>query len=65
MIELANMEIIALYLHLKNHHENLDERLEKVSGRIEKLLWENLSIADFEDLENLYQKNVDVFIEKG
>jgi hypothetical protein len=59
------MEIIALYLHLKNHHENLDERLEKVSGRIEKLLWENLSIADFEDLENLYQKNVDVFIEKG
>ncbi len=59
-MRLTEREVIGIYLLLKKHETELDETLESVEERIETLLFDNLSIEQFEELERLYRSNVDV-----
>lgn len=59
-MQLTGREIIGIYLQLKKHEAELDSTLESVAERIEALLFDNLSIEQFEELESLYRSNVDV-----
>jgi len=62
---LSGRELVGLYLFLKKQEEALDDTLTKVMMRLEKSLYSELSIEDFERLGELYRSNVDVFRQKG
>ena len=60
-----SLEMIGLYLFLKDHEQLIDDRLQRLLRRLEGQLYEHLSIEEIEDLPNLYGKNIDVIREKG
>ena len=60
MMELTNREIIGLYLLLNENAENLDLNMKKLSNKIEKLLYDRISIQELEKLDSLYQQGIDV-----
>ena len=62
---LSGREFVAIYLFLKNREEGLDGTLMKLLARMERVLYERLSIDEFERLEELYRSGVDVFHEDG
>ena len=59
-MELTNREIIGLYLLLNENAENLDLNMKKLSNKIEKLLYDRISIQELEKLDSLYQQGIDV-----
>ena len=65
MINLTNKEIIGLFLLLKKNEDNIDEVLFRLRNKLEDKIFENLSIEELENIEELYLKNVDVLREKG
>ena len=57
--------MIGLYLFLKAHEQDIDDRLRRLLHRLEGEIYQRLSIEEIEDLPNLYGKNIDVIREKG
>ncbi len=64
MIILQGKELVAVYLLLKKDDSDLDPAQLSVKNRIEKVLFESLSIEEIESIEELYKKNVDVLGKK-
>ena len=65
MIQLESMEATGLYLLLKKREKELDPNLLLLFNRLESILYENLSIEELEDLQNLYKENIDVLEQRG
>jgi gluconate kinase len=63
-LQLTTREILGTYLFLKAREHELDPTLKRLAERIEHLLYDVLSIEQFEGLEKLYRDNVDVLPEK-
>lgn len=49
-------EIVGLYLFLEKHQEDLDPVLLALEDRIQRSLFDQLTIGDIENLQDLYQK---------
>lgn len=64
MILLQGNDLVGIYLLLIKNEENLDKIQLSVKNRIEKVLFECLSIEEIEAIEELYKKNVDVLGKK-
>jgi len=64
LIILQGKELVAVYLLLKKDDRDLDPAQLSVKNRIEKVLFESLSIEEIESIEELYKKNVDVLGKK-
>lgn len=64
MDELTGRETVGIYLFLKKREEELDATLTQLLIRIEKRLFDRLSIEQFEQLDELYRSGVDVFREE-
>lgn len=60
MIDLSNREIVGLYLVLSKQEEDLDLNLQMLANRIEKYLFDKISIQELEKLEELYKRGIDV-----
>lgn len=58
---LENREIVAVYLMLKAEEAKLDRTLTALCARIERALYDRMSIDEFEHLRELYSRNVDIF----
>ncbi|WP_020613661.1 hypothetical protein [Sediminispirochaeta bajacaliforniensis] len=65
MIALHGNELIGVYLLLKHHEPEGDEPLADLMQRIETYLYQRLSIEEMEQIEYLYEKNIDVLSSKG
>lgn len=65
MITLGNREVIGLYLNLKNQEETIDSELQSILSRIERLLYEKLSVEEIENLSKHYDAKTDILKEKG
>jgi hypothetical protein len=61
MSNLSGRETMGLYLFLRQREEELDDTLYSLYVRLQRLLYERLSIEDMEQIEKLYEENVDVF----
>lgn len=57
MVTIDGRDLIGLYLFLKNREPELDMRLRSLLDRMERILFTRLSIDDFENLEEKYNKN--------
>ena len=51
VLRLSQAEEMELYIMLRRHESRLPEELEAVRDRLERLLYERMSIADMEMLE--------------
>tara|TARA_B100000614_G_scaffold225702_1_gene215571 strand:+ start:988 stop:1182 length:195 start_codon:yes stop_codon:yes gene_type:complete len=51
VLRLSQAEEMELYIMLRRHEPRLPEELEAVRDRLERLLYERMSIADMEMLE--------------
>ena len=60
-MELNGKETMGLYLFLNKREEELDEHVYGLYVRLQRLLYEQLSIDQMEQIEKLYEENVDVF----
>lgn len=60
MIDLSNREIVGLYLVLSKQEEDLDLNLQMLANRIEKYIFDKISIQELEKLEELYKRGIDV-----
>ncbi len=60
-MELNGRETMGLYLFLNHREEELDEHVYGLYVRLQRLLYEQLSIDQMEQIEKLYEENVDVF----
>jgi len=65
MINLDNNEIMGLYLNLKRQENSLDPTLLNLLSRIERLLYENISVEEIENLSKHYDAKTDILKEKG
>ncbi len=65
MIFLQGNELIGIYLLLVKNESSLDENQQRIKRKIEKILFESLSIEELESIEELYKKNVDVLVKKS
>ncbi|ADN02023.1 hypothetical protein [Spirochaeta thermophila] len=54
MFLLNDKERLALYILLRRHEEELDPVLSRVKHRMEKWLFERLSIEEMSDVERVY-----------
>ena len=61
MIELDGREIIGLYVFLRDHEGELDNRMVSLHERLERILHNRLSIEQMENIEKLYENNTDLF----
>ncbi len=59
-IRIDGRELVALFLFLRARESELDERTSAVLARMERYLYERLSIEELEKLPVLYEKGVDV-----
>lgn len=57
--QLSGREAVGIYLYLKKHESELDNTLTQLMSRIEKALYAELSIDEFERLDELYRSNAD------
>lgn len=57
-MELNLLEIIGIYLNLRKSGQGLDPRLLKLLNKIEKELYEHLSIQEIENLEVYYKETL-------
>lgn len=60
-MELSGRETMGMYLFLRKREDELDETLYGLYVRLQRLLCEQLSIEEMENIANLYEENVDVF----
>lgn len=51
-VELTEVEEADLYVMLRRHDRELTERLESVRDRLERYLYQRMSIAEMEELES-------------
>ncbi len=65
MISIENTQIVALYLLLKRHEEELDRNLQVLYHNIQRELFSVLSIEEMESLEELYKNDVEVLEKRG
>jgi len=65
MIQIENKQLIALYLLLKRHEEELDRNLQTLYVKMQKELFSVLSIEEMESLEKLYLDDVEVLEKRG
>lgn len=65
MIQIGNSQIVALYLLLKRHEEELDRNLQVLYHNIQRELFSILSIEEMESLEELYKNDVEVLEKRG
>ena len=54
---LKGREILAVYLSLKDREAELDETLLQLLDRLERILYQDLTIDEFENIHELYKKN--------
>lgn len=54
-------DIGGLFLLLREHEHELDDNLSTLQMKLEKILFENLSIEDFDNLESIYKENKPIF----
>ncbi|MGC9311630.1 MAG: hypothetical protein ACP5IA_02975 [Sediminispirochaetaceae bacterium] len=65
MIQIENSQIVALYLLLKSHEEELDRNLQVLYHNMQRELFSILSIEEMESLEELYKNDVEVLEKRG
>jgi len=65
LINLDGREIVALHLLLKSRESELDDTLQSVLSKTERLLYERLSVEEMEGLSDLYRQKLDILSEKG
>lgn len=65
MISLSGKQVVALYLMLQKHEEDLDPNLQVLFNRIQGELFTSLSIEEMETLEELYKNKIDVLEKRG
>lgn len=65
MIQVEKKEIIALYLLMQRHEEELDATLQNIYMKLQQNLFNTLSIEEIESLEELYQNKIDVLKKRG
>lgn|GEM_PF-2651767 len=53
---LDSAELVAIYVLLRRHEQDLDERLLLAKEHIEDTLYERLSIEEMENIETLYDE---------
>ena len=54
---LKGREILAVYLSLKDREAELDETLLQLLDRLERILYQDLTIDEFENIHELYKKD--------
>ena len=57
-MELNLLEKIAIFILLRRHESELDIRLLKLMNKIEKELYQHLSIQEIEKIEDYYQETI-------
>ena len=65
MIPLNGREIMGLHLLLKDREMELDETMQGLLFKTEKLLYERLSVEELENLSQLYGEKLDILKERG
>jgi hypothetical protein len=55
---LQGKEIVAVYLLLKSEESRLDTTMLQLLDRLERELYKQLTIDEFENLKTLYNKNI-------
>ena len=55
---LQGREIVAVYLLLKSQESRLDTTMLQLLDRLERGLYKQLTIDEFENLKTLYNKNI-------
>lgn len=65
MIILQGNDFVGVYLLLLKNEVSLDKNQLRVKQKMEKILFESLSIEEIESIEKLYKKNVDVLAKKS
>ena len=53
---LKGREILGVYLLMKTREDHLDETLLQLLNRLERQLYENLTIDEFEHIDTLYNR---------
>ena len=51
-VELTELEEVDLYIFLRRHDRELTDSLESVRSRLERYLYQRMSIAEMEELES-------------
>jgi hypothetical protein len=59
---LSGAEIVALYVFLRGRQADLDERLAGVYDRLERYLYDRLSIEEIEQIDRIYKNNIEVLL---
>jgi len=65
LILLQGNDFVGVYLLLLKNEVSLDKNQLRVKQKMEKILFESLSIEEIESIEKLYKKNVDVLAKKS
>jgi hypothetical protein len=60
MVQLTPKEIVGLFIFLRRNEANLDPILVSMKNRLERVLFESLTLEEFDTLEELYASDVDV-----
>jgi hypothetical protein len=60
-LTLEGLELMGLYILLRNHESEIDETLSTLLDRVENIMFSTFSIEEVEKIDELYRKNVDVF----
>ncbi len=64
-MDLSDREIVGIYIFLKRREEELDDTLFSFYTRLQRLLYEELSIEEMESIEELYREKVDILNRRG
>lgn len=64
MIYLKSMQVIGLYLFLKEKEGSLDLHLKSLYKEIENILYEKLSIDELENINKIYNDKVDILSQR-
>jgi hypothetical protein len=59
-VRIDGRELVGLFLFLRERESELDPQTNAALVRMERYLYERLSIEQFEQLRKLYEKGVDV-----
>jgi hypothetical protein len=57
-MEINLLESIAIYLHFQRHEDEKDPRILKLLNKIEKDLYDHLSIQEIENIEVYYKETI-------
>lgn len=65
MITLNSKELTGVYLYLKDNQDTLDGVVDSLLHRIEKELYQYISISELEELRENYNSGFDILAKKG